>query len=805
MRAPSEHTEIPSEILLKWQEIVNVLAEVMHVTATLVMQVEPPNIKVFVSSESTGNPYEDGELASLSTGLYCETVMKTRQPLLVPDALADEEWKSNPDIKLGMISYLGFPIAWPDGEIFGTICALDNKKNDHGELHRKLLSQFRDVLQEDLRWLTTLGSELTTHKAHLDELFAVVPEAIVMVDPEDRVLRVNGEFTRIFGYSADEAVGRSIHELIVPEDLRQESQENAARVTKRGEILNVETVRRRKDGTRVPVSVVGVPASQTGEQVSGWVIYRDISRRKRLEDELKDERDRLGLLLEITNNMVSKLDLRSLISELSTNLLRVMHCDHCALLLPDSDSGQLRATMLYNSEPTGITQEGMIVPMRGSISGKVFRTGRSLRIDNIETVRDDPEIFGTPDGQRFYARVKQEGLVSGCYLPLLTRDRVLAVLNVCKRSVNGFTEKDMLFLQQVVHQIAIAVENALNYEKATEERDKETEQKLYLQEEIRSEHNFGEIVGAGSGLKSVLEQVAVVAPTDSSVLILGETGTGKELIARAIHDISARRARPFVKLNCAAIPLGLLESELFGHEKGAFTGAISQKMGRFELANKGTLFLDEVGDIPLELQAKLLRVLQEQEFERLGSNQTHRVDVRIVAATHRDLGKMVKQQTFREDLYYRLKVFPIAVPPLRERAEDIPQLVRHFASRYARKMNKKIDAVRPEVMNALSLYSWPGNVRELQNFIERAVILSRTSTLHAPISELVMSEVAEPVKPSGGKEGESERDLIIRALEESNWVVGGPKGAAARLGLARTSLVYKMQKLRISRAPGESA
>jgi formate hydrogenlyase transcriptional activator len=310
------------------------------------------------------------------------------------------------------------------------------------------------------------------------------------------------------------------------------------------------------------------------------------------------------------------------------------------------------------------------------------------------------------------------------------------------------------------------------------------------------------MVGATSGLKFVLEQVTVVAPADSSVLIQGETGTGKELIARAIHDLSARRERPFVKLNCAAIPLGLLESELFGHEKGAFTGAIAQKMGRFELANKGTLFLDEVGDIPLELQAKLLRVLQEQEFERLGSNRTHKVDVRIVAATHRDLTKMVKQQTFREDLYYRLKVFPIAVPPLRERREDIPQLVRHFASRYARKMNKKIDAVSQAVMDALVRYSWPGNIRELQNFIERAVILSRTPTLYAPVGELEMSEAdtPQPLKSSRDKMIDSERDQIIRALEESNWVVGGPNGAAARLGLARTSLVYKMQKLRISRA-----
>jgi len=455
--------------------------------------------------------------------------------------------------------------------------------------------------------------------------------------------------------------------------------------------------------------------------------------------------------------------------------------------------------MLYNSEPRGIAQEGMIVPMVGSISGRVFRTGKSLRIDNIETVRNDPEIFGTPEGHAFYERVKREGLVSGCYVPLISRGRVLAILNVCKRSINGFTENDIVFLEQVAHQIAIAVENALDYGKATEDRDRQAEQKLYLQEEIRTEHNFGEIIGASSGLKDVLDQVAVVAPTDSSVLILGETGTGKELIARAIHDLSKRRDRTFVKLNCAAIPLGLLESELFGHEKGAFTGAIAQKMGRFELANKGSLFLDEVGDIPLELQAKLLRVLQEQEFERLGSNRTHRVDVRIIAATHRDLAHMVKQQTFREDLYYRLKVFPVSVPPLRNRTQDIPQLVRNFASRYARKMNKRIETIFPETMDALVRYSWPGNVRELQNFVERAVILSRTPVLHPPLGELEPSQ-PHPQTQATSASGQSERDQILQALEESKWVVGGPNGAAARLGLARTSLVYKMQKFGIRRA-----
>jgi formate hydrogenlyase transcriptional activator len=292
-----------------------------------------------------------------------------------------------------------------------------------------------------------------------------------------------------------------------------------------------------------------------------------------------------------------------------------------------------------------------------------------------------------------------------------------------------------------------------------------------------------------------------VAPTDSSVLILGETGTGKELIARAIHRLSGRRERAFVKLNCAAIPLGLLESELFGHEKGAFTGAIAQKTGRFELAHKGTLFLDEVGDIPLELQAKLLRILQEQEFERLGSNRTHKVDVRLIAATHRDLPAMVKQTTFREDLYYRLKVFPVSVPPLRQRTEDIPKLVRHFTALYARRMNKRIDEIPTATIDALVRYRWPGNVRELQNFIERAVILSPHTVLRAPISELEPSSTHTRSNLTMSMTGleEVERDHILRALEASNWTVGGRAGAAARLGMQRTTLVYRMRKLRISR------
>src|SRR5262245_21500689 len=320
-----------------------------------------------------------------------------------------------------------------------------------------------------------------------------------------------------------------------------------------------------------------------------------------------------------------------------------------------------------------------------------------------------------------------------------------------------------------------------------------------LEETIRP--GFQDIVGKSPALTTALNLVSVVAPTDSTVLILGETGTGKELVARATHRLSGRSEKAFVKLNCAAIPLGLLESELFGHEKGAFTGAIAHKTGRFELADKGTLFLDEVGDIPLELQAKLLRVLQEQEFERLGSNRTHKVDVRLIAATHRDLAAMVKQGTFREDLYYRLKVFPVHVPALRQRTQDIPKLVQHFIQLYAQRMNKRIDETPLETMDALVRYRWPGNVRELQNFIERAVILSPGSALRAPISELdQFSSHKESHKPMSGL-AEVERDHILRALEASNWVVGGRNGAAQQLGMKRTSLVYRMRKLRIRRPP----
>jgi len=615
------------------------------------------------------------------------------------------------------------------------------------------------------------------------------------------------------GISSEEARGRGWQAAVHPDDLPRVLKTWGEMVAAR-EAGEFETRLRRHDGVfRWFLCRIDPVPDESGKELRWFGTATDIdarkqteerlredeSERERLEGELRHERDRLHLLLEISNSMTSKLDLRHLVESLSTNLLGVTRCDFCALLLPDAESGELRLTILYNPEARGYVCDGAIIPIHGSVCGKAFWTGKTQHFNHIEELRYDPDSFGNSVGRMFYQRHLEEGLISGCDLPLVGRSGVVGVLAALNRSERAFSKDDVAFLEQVAGQVAIAVENALDYERAIKDKDKETRQRAYLEEEIRA--GLGEIVGESSALKSSLNLVSVVAPTDSSVLILGETGTGKELIARAIHNLSTRRERAFIKLNCAAIPLGLLESELFGHERGAFTGAIAQKPGRFELANKGTFFLDEVGDIPLELQAKLLRVLQEQEFERLGSNRTHKVDVRLIAATHRDLAAMAKQGTFREDLYYRLKVFPINVPALRQRPEDIPALVQHFMALYARRMNKNIDVVPSETMDALVRYGWPGNVRELQNFIERAVILSAHSVLRAPTSELEPFRLQQEANAPISGLAEVEREHILHALEASSWVIGGRYGAAERLGMKRTSLAYRMKKLRISRPP----
>jgi formate hydrogenlyase transcriptional activator len=467
-----------------------------------------------------------------------------------------------------------------------------------------------------------------------------------------------------------------------------------------------------------------------------------------------------------------------------------MHCDAASIALPDPDQKDLRLHGLDIPDGRGFLREGMTVPIFGSHSGRAFTDGK-------------PFFFGTPppNPSAFLRQVDAvEGFNSGCFIPITRGERKLGVLLMLDRREHAFTESDVEFLGQIANQVAIALENALNYQELSESREKLAKERVYLLNEIRSEHRFDEVVGSSAALKGVLEQIETVAPTDSTVLIEGETGTGKEVIARTIHNLSSRREHTFVKVNCAAIPSGLLESELFGHERGAFTGALAQKLGRFELAHKGTLFLDEIGDLPLDLQPKLLRVLQEQEFERLGGTRSIRVNVRIVAATNRDLDKMVEERQFRTDLYYRFKVFPVTLPPLRERRDDIPSLVRYFATKYAELMKKPITTIPSDAMDALVQYSWPGNIRELQNFIERAVILSSGTVLRPPLPEL-----KNPAKPNGAHNGngsslqDAEREHIVRMLKETGWVLGGNEGAAAKLGIPRTTLLYKMRRLGIPR------
>jgi formate hydrogenlyase transcriptional activator len=498
---------------------------------------------------------------------------------------------------------------------------------------------------------------------------------------------------------------------------------------------------------------------------------------------LQRESERLKLLLDMTNMLISNLEPRDLLRAISASIRQCMHCENVMVWFPDPERRQMRAKIMDFPEGKGFLKEDLLHPIEGTDLGRAFRTGRPLVITRASEISE-------LDHDLAFA----EGIASGCCLPLISRNRTLGVLGLGWREENAFSSEDIEFLMRATGQVAIAIENALAYREIAELKDKLAQEKLYLEQEIRSEADFEGIVGQSSALRHVLQLVETVAMSDSTVLLLGETGTGKELIARAIHDRSRRKDRTLIRLNCAAIPTGLLESELFGHERGAFTGAITQKIGRLELSDQGTLFLDEVGDIPLEVQPKLLRALQEQEFERLGSSRTKKVDVRLVAATNRDLQKMVEERQFRSDLYYRLNVIPIRIPPLRERPEDIPLLVRYFAQKYAHRMQKKVESISAASMRNLARWHWPGNVRELENLVERAVVLSRTEKLVVTVPEL--ADVGMSAATAGIGEFHK-RDRIVRILKETKGRVGGTDGAAARLGLKRTTLIERMKKLGI--------
>ena len=506
-------------------------------------------------------------------------------------------------------------------------------------------------------------------------------------------------------------------------------------------------------------------------------------------DGVRTDAEKYRVLLEITNALVSNLDRDDLLKAIAGEIQKITTFDRAGITLYDSATDHFQIYALETTAPPVSLQRGSDIPRQGSGMGWTF---------DHRTPLYRPQL---PDNRGFFedAHFLAEGLRSVVYLPLVTRDRILGTFQIASTIPAGHTEEDIVFLSQVANQLALALDNAQCYDGLRALRDQLHKENVYLQEEIKSTHNFEEIIGEGPSIRAVLRSVEQVAPTDSTVLIQGETGTGKELIARAIHDLSRRRSRPLVRVNCAALPAGLVESELFGHEKGAFTGALTKKIGRFELAHQGTIFLDEVGDLPLETQAKLLRVLQEQEFERVGGAQTIRVDVRVMAATNRDLKTAVTQQAFRADLFYRLNVFPIHLPPLRERPDDIPMLARYFTDKYMKKIDKRFEAIGLATMDRLTQYPWPGNVRELEHVIERAVIHCSGPTLDIGHEGLSVTSAAMATPERLMTLEEAERSHILKVLELTKWVIGGSKGAAERLNIHPNTLRSRLPKLGIKK------
>lgn len=607
--------------------------------------------------------------------------------------------------------------------------------------------------------------------------------AVYLLDREGYVLTWNLGAERIKGYTADEVLGLHFSRFFTDDDVAQGRPAELLRQAAAKNRVAEEGWRVRKDGSRFWANVVLTAIRDSAGVLTGFSkITRDVTERRQAQE---------SVIAELSSLLLANVDIRKLLGAFSASVRHMVPHHAATLALYDETSGKLRAQFLASENMDANPSEVLIDP-GASPDGQAFRTRRPVILNNMD------RWSAAPDSVTHLTGI---GMKSGLWVPLLHSERTLGTMTVASRAENAFSQHDAEVLSQVAAHVAMAVNNALAYKQIAALRDRLAQEKQYLEDEINLEHNFEDIVGESTGLRNVLREIETVAPTDATVLIQGETGTGKELLARAIHRLSPRSERTFIKLNCAAIPAGLLESELFGHEKGAFTGAIARKIGRLELAHEGTLFLDEVGELPLDLQPKLLRALQEREIERVGGTRPIPINVRLIAATNRDLAKMVAEKQFRSDLFYRLKVFPVSAPPLRDRAADIPILVRHFISRHARRMGKIIQTIPPEAMEALTRWTWPGNIRELENFLERAVILTRGPVLHVSLAELeeVPDEEQDQAAAANPTLVAAERETILRALREAKGVIGGPGGAAERLGLKRTTLNSKIKKLGIER------
>ena len=607
--------------------------------------------------------------------------------------------------------------------------------------------------------------------------------AIYLLDTEGYITTWNPGAQRIKQYTPDEIIGKHFSRFFIQEDLERGRPAELMKLTAQRGRVEEEGWRVRKDGSRFWANIVLTAIRDSNGELTGFAkVTRDFTDRKRAEE---------AVMLQLSQALLANMDVRKLLSAISASLAEVVPMDAATLGLYDhkTDSMMVQFLQVDASNPRSADTR---VSLHGSPAGQAYFTREPVLLSRIQ---DSELAQGAP-------HLTAIGMQSGCWVPLIHRGEPVGVLAVASRIEGAFTAREVEMLVQVADQVAMAVSNAMVFRQIAELRDRLRQEKEYLEEEINLENRFEDIVGESGGLRQVLKEIETVAPTDATVLIQGETGTGKELLARSIHRLSGRSERTFVKVNCAAIPAGLLESELFGHEKGAFTGAIARKMGRLELANEGTLFLDEVGELPLDLQPKLLRALQEREIERLGGNRPIPINIRLIAATNRDLSQMVAEKQFRSDLFYRLKVFPIFAPPLRDRGGDIPVLVRHFVTDLSRRMGKNITTIPEETMQALCRWPWPGNIRELENFLERAVILTRGSVLYVPLAELETkaAEEQEELESSNPTLHAAEREHILRVLRETKGQIGGADGAAERLGLKRTTLNSKLKKLGIERS-----
>jgi formate hydrogenlyase transcriptional activator len=668
----------------------------------------------------------------------------------------------------------------------------------------------RDETGKIVRWYGTntdiddlkqTEAKLRSEQRELRLLTDAIAQPIVVLDPAGAMLYANRATIDYTGLGAELYSPRFRELMFHPEDVARLGQQRKAAIES-GLPFELEQRARRKDGQYRWFLIRYNPLrDEQGHVVRWYVAGTDIEDLKHTESLLEAERDRLRLLLEIEQALVANLDLPGLFDSLAARLRDVTGCDLIGLSLPDPANDQLRQCMVNYRESRGAIKVGMAVPLYGSASGKAFRTRELVYMDGSQGDKPDREIYDTPEGKRFYQLLLTEGVPSGYFLPLVLKGKAIAVLQLTKYAGVKFKTQQADFLKALAGQLSIAVANALEHDAVVASRDQLAREQIYLREEIERTSMFEEIVGSSDALRRALVQVSKVAPTNSTVLILGETGTGKELLARAIHNRSSRSKKAFIRVNCSAIPEQLVASELFGHEKGSFTGALQRRAGRFELADGGTIFLDEVGELSQETQIALLRVLQEREFERVGGSQTIAVDVRVIAATNRDLDAAIADGAFRQDLFYRLNVFPIRVPPLRERIGDISLLVGYLIDRYAQKAGKKMRHVDKQTMDLFRAYEWPGNIRELQNVVERAVILCEGETFsvdEAWLTRAVPKSAATSV-PLVANLVEREKEMIEKALRDSKGVIGGPGGAASKLGVPRQTLESKIRKLGINR------